>query len=59
MNEKKKMCPLMEKSCDANCAWFMEGDCAMEMLHYIENRIDSVQDSLNDLVDTIDKIDFN
>lgn len=49
----------MGKLCNANCAWFVEGECAITMLNYIDNRLDSVQDALNSLEDTIDKIDFS
>lgn len=57
--DNKKICPLMGKSCNTDCAWFVEGDCAITMLSYIVDSLDSVQEAVNALEETIDKMDFS
>lgn len=59
--ELNEWCPLsgMTKHCYTDCAWFVEGGCAMVMLNYIDNKLDLVQDAVNTLNETIEKIDFS
>lgn len=46
-------CPITQKDCKQECAWFAEGECAFIRLHEVANKMDEVVNALESLEDTI------
>lgn len=46
-------CPITQKDCKQECAWFAEGECAFIRLHEVANKMNEVVDALESLEDTI------
>lgn len=51
-------CPLTREECKIDCAWFVEGDCAIIRLNNITDQLEYVQDAVNALEETISKKNF-
>lgn len=58
--EVKRMCycPMTTKKCREDCAWYVEGVCAVSRLNDIENQMEYVQEALNNLEETVAKKTF-
>lgn len=66
MEQLNVYCPLSGKNCTTACAWYTDDDCNFGNLYIIANKtsdmvelLEEVRDSIDNLTNTIEKIDFS
>lgn len=51
-------CPMTKEECTDDCAWFIEGECAALGVCGVSEHLESLEECIQDLEDTIRKKDF-
>ena len=46
---EKQFCPLTKEKCSYRCAWFKDGECCMQYLPNLVEKLDGIETTLDEI----------
>lgn len=53
---EKYFCPLTKEKCRYHCAWFKDGECCMQSLPYLVEKLDGIETTLDEINGNINNL---